>query len=391
MTTLVPILNRNAVRWDDDRKVGAFMTVVQSPVVMGLAGEAATETAELSAAALPRELLVAMRVFETLRSRRIAYRVDPASAYTELSQGSGGIDFLQFPTETLAYAAGDCDDLSVLYNSILEGAGVRTAFITTPGHIYTAFALQRDPQQLAASFADTDELIVSDGVAWIPVETTMLGDGFRAAWQAGARQWRTAESNRNGELIPTDDAWSRFPPVPWEVPAQIAGAHGGKDDFQSELDQYLDETVEQMIAARNVATPRNAREFNIRGTIHARFGRLERASEDFQRAVEMDEYVPAILNLASVAALQGDHAGASQLLERANQISPDNPRILLGLAVQHLENGQRGSARTLYDQAASLDPRLTSAYPLFGSGSDVTGRASEADTIREFHLEAWAE
>jgi len=74
ITALVPVLNRNAIRWDDDRKVGAFMTVVQSPTVMALAGQAAADTADAVAAALPRQLLIAMRVIELLRSRETSPR-----------------------------------------------------------------------------------------------------------------------------------------------------------------------------------------------------------------------------------------------------------------------------------------------------------------------------
>ena len=388
MNTLVPILNRNAIRWDDDRKVGAFMTVVQSPVIMGLAGQAANDVAELSAGALPREFLVAMRVFEMLRARQIAYRVDPASAYTELSQSSGAIDFLQFPAETLAYQAGDCDDLSVLYNSIVEGAGVRTAFITTPGHIYAAFALQRAPDLLGASFADTDELIVAGDVAWIPVETTMFADGFRAAWQTGAREWRAAEANRTGALIPTAEAWAAFPPVPWEAPSQAIAAGSAKDDFQSELDGYVDDTVGQIIADRGVAEPQTAQQYNVRGTIYARFGMLDEAEADFQRAYSDAQYIPSMVNLASIASLRGDHERARELLEEANDLTPNSPRILLGLAVQHIETGERGSARSLYDRVTELDPELASTYPLFGS-SNSQDRAAEADATRGILEDAW--
>jgi hypothetical protein len=39
----------------------------------------------------------------------------------------------------LYYRGGDCDDLSILYCSLLEVLGLDTAFITVPGHIYAAF------------------------------------------------------------------------------------------------------------------------------------------------------------------------------------------------------------------------------------------------------------
>jgi tetratricopeptide (TPR) repeat protein len=391
MTTLVSVLNRNAIRWDDDEKVGAFMTVVQSPTVMSLSGRVAAETAEMTAAALPRELLIAMRVFEELAARRIAYRVDPASSYTELSQTEGAIDFLQFPAETLYYAAGDCDDLSVLYNAIMEGAGIRTAFITTPGHIFTAFRIQRSPATLGATFPDESEFIIHRDEVWVPVETTALGEGFRAAWRAGARQWRAAEANRTANLFTTEEAWSVYPPVPWEPEVTSPEARGASGEFAAELDAYVSETVDALIAARGVANPSNPREHNVRGTIYARFGLLDQAEADFTTAVESAQYLPAMVNLASVAALKGDHGRARQLLEQADELSPDNPRILLGLAVQHLEDGERGSARGYFDRAAALNPALATSYPLFGGGSAEEGRAAEADASTTFLQEVWEE
>jgi WD40 repeat protein/tetratricopeptide (TPR) repeat protein len=394
ITVLVPILNRNAIRWDDDLKVGAFMTTVQSPTVMTIAGQAAADTAERIAAALPRQLLIGMRVLEQLRTRGLAYRVDPASAYAALSQQAGSIDFLQFPAETLAYGAGDCDDLSVLYNSILEAAGVRTAFITTPGHIFTAFSVERDARDITGIFPDSGEFIVRDGRVWVPVETTLLNMGFREAWQVGARQWRAAEADRSARLFTTEDAWRVYPPVPWEPPVQQNETRRSRDQFSSELDGYVGEAIELMIQSRDVSEPGTAREFNIRGTIYARFGLLEDARQLFEQAVEMADYVPALVNLASVTALGGDHSAAREILEQADGLSPDNPRILLGLAVQHLEDGQRGSARGFYDRAAAIDPRLTTDFPLFAAvdDSDTNGaRASGDDVVSTYRENAWAE
>jgi len=147
-----------------------------------------------------------------------------------------------------------------------------------------------------------------------------------------------------------------------------------------------------MIAERSVETPQSAREHNLRGTIYARFGLLDQAAAEFEQAVGKEDYVPAILNLASIAALNGDHGAARELLERADGMSPDNPRILLGLAVEHLEEGQRGSARSFFDRVASLDPRLAEAFPLFGSAGDADGaRASEGDAVSAYREDAWAE
>jgi tetratricopeptide repeat protein len=359
--------------------------------VMTIAGQAAAETAGSIAAALPRQLLIGMQVLEQLRTRRIAYRVDPASAYADLSQSAGSIDFLQFPAETLAYGAGDCDDLSVLYNSILEASGVRTAFITTPGHIFTAFSVDRDVREISGIFPDTGEFIAQGGRVWIPVETTALDLGFREAWQIGARQWRAAESNRSATLFTTEDAWRIYPPVPWEPPVTQGGSRRSTDQFASELEDYVSEAIELMIQDRDVSEPGTARDHNLRGTIYARFGLLDEARQAFERAISMADYVPALVNLASVTALGGDHAAAREILEQADGLSPDNPRILLGLAVEHLEDGQRGSARGFYDRAAAIDPRLTTDFPLFAAAESGDSLAAGQDAVMSYRENAWAE
>jgi transglutaminase-like putative cysteine protease len=52
-----------------------------------------------------------------------------------LSEEAGIPDSLNYPYQTLFYRGGDCDDLSILFCSLMESLGVASAFITVPGHI----------------------------------------------------------------------------------------------------------------------------------------------------------------------------------------------------------------------------------------------------------------
>ena len=81
---------------------------------------------------------MALGIFEALRLYGMNYVRDPGSAYDLLSVDSMAVDYLQFPYQTLQYKAGDCDDLSILYCTLLEAVGIETAFVTVPGHIYMA-------------------------------------------------------------------------------------------------------------------------------------------------------------------------------------------------------------------------------------------------------------
>lgn len=46
-------------------------------------------------------------------------------------------EFIQTPTETLAINGGDCEDLSILLNSLLENIGIKTYLVLTDNHAYS--------------------------------------------------------------------------------------------------------------------------------------------------------------------------------------------------------------------------------------------------------------
>src|SRR5208283_4491156 len=117
-----------------------------------------------------RNFVSAVRLFSALRAVGLRYVVNPLSPYETLSRDSTAVDFVRFPVETLDAKSGDCSDLSVLYDSLLESTGVDTAYITTPGHIFTAFNLGMTAEQAVRVFGKTDDLITKDGVAWVPIE-----------------------------------------------------------------------------------------------------------------------------------------------------------------------------------------------------------------------------
>jgi hypothetical protein len=114
----------------------------------------------------------------------------------------------------LLYRGGDCDDLSILFCSMLEALGIESAFVTVPGHIYIAFDIG-----LEDGFAwgmGNIEPIRHSGKNWLPVEITVPGRGFAEAVRIGARQWQTAGGSTPGSeaaIYPMRENWLYYPPV----------------------------------------------------------------------------------------------------------------------------------------------------------------------------------
>lgn len=381
ITRELPVLNRNAIRWSDDRRVGAFMSVEDPAIVewsSGLVGAIDRPATNL----LTQNMLAALYLFEALAIHGINYVVDPASAYEDLSADSFAIDYLRFPQETLNARAGDCDDLSVLYATLLEAVGVPTAYITTPGHIFVAVDLGIDPNRARSLFSQSDALILTEEESWLPVETTLISEGFVRAWQTGALQWRRSYATGEAQLFSSRDAWRRYPPVvgietppdpaPSATAVEIEAARRLAEFRQVELDP-------QRVALEENRAGRSPEELaNRLGVLYAEFGLFDEAASYFDEAIGDNGYVPALINRANVAALQGRDDEARRYLERASAREPANARVLLGLAYAHWRSGDRDEARRAYDQVVQLRPALAERYPLFDGAGDGADAASDS-------------
>jgi hypothetical protein len=202
----MPIYHRNAMSWDDDRRAASFVSSRDSAARL-FAWYTASVVDSMPPSDLPRNIRYALGVFEALKLYGINYIIDPASSYAEMSENVSGLDSLNYPYETLFYRGGDCDDLSILYCSMLEVLGIDTAFITIPGHIYMAFDMGAGSEEWGVR--NRESLIEQDGRLWMPVEITIPAEGFWRAVRTGARQW----AGGGGEIYPMKDSWALYPPV----------------------------------------------------------------------------------------------------------------------------------------------------------------------------------
>jgi hypothetical protein len=153
--------------------------------------------------------------------------VDPSSSFIELSENASALDSLNYPYQTLFYRGGDCDDLSILFCSLLEALGIESAFVTVPGHIYCALNISEQGTGNSEPWEELnrDKLIKHGGRLWLPVEITLPHGGFWNAVEVGAREWQTAinadpvaredssppsASTENARLYPMRESWALY-------------------------------------------------------------------------------------------------------------------------------------------------------------------------------------
>jgi tetratricopeptide (TPR) repeat protein len=376
------ILDRNAMTWDDDRHAAAFVTA-KDPQVLSFAKNALAAVSGKMPGAIDRNLVVAMAVHEALALFGMSYSPDPARPYAEMSKNDTAVDSLQFPRHTLDYRAGDCDDLSILACALLESLDVRTAFLTVPGHIFMAFALDMDESEARATLQRPDEVIFRNRRAWIPVEITMTRDGFLDAWQRGAQEWREAEAKGQAGFFDVREAWRAYEPVgvpgsstPPRLPAEAELLARCQKQLARFVDRELAVRVRQ-IEAEIASSGGTARVHNKLGVLYARYGVSDKAEAQFQKSIAKEEYVPALVNLGNLAFLRGETTRAIAWFKRASLKSPDDAGVLLGLARAHHQAGDAANADATFARLKTVAPSVAEKYDYLAlsGGSSRAGQA----------------
>jgi hypothetical protein len=368
----------NAIVWDDDRKAAAFVTE-KDPAVRAFAG-AAISAVRKSTARFPSEpIRIACALFTALQEYGTAYVPAPVAAYSVAAKQNHTVDFLKYPAQTLAYRGGDCSDLTSLYCSLLESAGVESGFITVPGHIYTAFSTGLSESAARKLLASADSLIIVDGIAWMPVETTLAVDGFDAAREAGSAQWKRWSLEGQAKLYSVRESWKTYPPS--DMPGAASGA-GVADtvavaqSFEKQSDRLMTRDLSPLVnALAKKVVPGDSKAINALGVLYCQYGRYDEAERQFAASLAVAKNTPAAVNLANIALLRGDYVSAADRFRTALSLDRNSQSALAGLvrALQGL--GDEADASGYIAQLEELNPGLASSL---APGAATTSRAANA-------------
>lgn len=339
---------KNYLTWDDPAKAAAFVTP-NDPAVRGFVDAALRERPEAPAWFSRYGLTEAILIFDALQSYGLAYRLDPVTPFPVLADAATKayrLDQIYYPAELLTkqHRYGDCDDLGVLYASLLQSAGIPTAIVSGPGHFLMMFDTGIPREQSKGSPFPIELFRERNGTLWIPVETTMMGkDSFFAAWKIAASNlrnepadslasaWSVFEVAASQAMYPPaalSFAGSFSPSIPdlaslWQ--RELAAAQ----QMQEEYRQTFEDSLRQDLPAEIEIGLRNRY-----GVVLGRNGAPLQAREQFQKTLAHDSaFVAAWNNWGNVAYVLGDWAQAESLYFRALEYNPYSRSTHLNLAI----------------------------------------------------------
>ena len=362
----IVVYDRNALTWTDDRIAAAFVSS-KDPWVLDLSGNILAAAKDARNAELAKNLQTGIAFHEGLRAYGMSYVLSPNRPFAVGASDKGAVDSLKFPRQTLGYRSGDCADLSVLYSSFFEAAGIETAFVTVPGHIFMAFDLGLTEEEARARSMDLGDLIVRDGRVWVPVETTMRDSGFLDVWKKAAAEWQSSSAAGTAAFYPVHDAWSVYAPV--GLPADGSTVSLPPKDallksFRAELAKAVDAELGARLAEARLAAAKGAdaaKAANDLGILYGKYGRYAEAQKQFELAAGLG-LAAATVNLGNLALLKGDYAGALAAYQKAARASPSNARILVNLARAAAGLGKTDLVSSTLSSLRNLDPGLADKY-----------------------------
>ncbi len=382
----ITIHRRTALAWDDSGKISTFIMPNES-TVNGFSHRVSDLGSEVEQYEISRKLFRAMRICDSLGVYGIAYVEDPDSPISKILGSEQVIDTVRFPRTTLLIRSGDCDDSTALLGSLLESVGISTAVMTSPGHVFLAFD-SGEPAENAWMLGTADyEIIEHNDSVWIPVETTILDQGFFAAWRVASDLVKTHRSAAELEFLPVADQRAKYPALPLpestftivEPPAaDIDALH---DDSLASLRAELYESVlANLMRQLGSKSGSRARKLeNKIGILHARFGIRSRAEESFLGAIAADaKFIPSYVNLANLYLSQGDTDEAVAVLQKAFEAKPRSALVNLLMAQCYHRLGNSAKVREHYTQLAEISSPLAERYSYLDQSAAGTARASDA-------------
>ncbi len=281
--------DKSAIVWDDDRKAAAFITPSDS-ALRNYASYIRQICKGTEAPGLSPAVQFACQLYYALGELGILYQSDPVTPFAGGADGKRVVDSVSLPRDTLKRITGDCDDLTVLFASMVESAGYESGFVTVPGHIYAVVNTKVPAGKYADVHPNRDMTINLNGQLWIPVEITMIGrESFADAWRKGIEEWREAEADpRSRGFYPTASAQALYRPV--GLTETDLGLQYGKTEnivaaSARETRKLTDQIVDAYAASAKSGT---TEELNRLGIQLARFGYTEKAISTLKKSASLD-------------------------------------------------------------------------------------------------------
>lgn len=333
----VTLYKKTAMSWTDTAMLSCFIMPNDATVsafafkaledsgaeaAAGIAGNAASG-AGTERPVISKNFNRAMKLTDALGSIPLNYVPDPVTPVSSVMENEYAVDTVRFPKDTLFIKGGDCDDMTTLFCSVLESAGVPAALLTTPGHIFAAFNAGVKYTSLWDNIGSEYMALNYNDEVWIPIETTVLYEGFTGAWKTASKEISSVDIlSDDFEFIPLAEKRSLYPPVSTDESAAVnVVLKNDKSILNASVKKEIVENIFVPSLEKQIAGCTKVSTLNSAAKLFYSLGKTERAIAVLNTAFSLDaKNVPVLNNLVALYKSVGDTKRADEILVRAKKI-----------------------------------------------------------------------
>ncbi|MGL1891003.1 MAG: hypothetical protein OCD02_05215 [Spirochaetaceae bacterium] len=332
---IIKVFNRNNIHWYDSGSLALFISP-NSPEVLDYSKYAVGLARNNLIPGINKNMQFAMFLYEGLKVAGISYSFDETTPYTLYHQDNNLLDYIQYPFQTLSYKQGDLDDLGILYSSILESVGIKTAIIPLKNDFIVAYSLGITEKQASSLFNNTDSLLIINNEAWMPIAMSTLREGFINSWNSGINNINSSfDRDETVDFIPLSVAWETYPPsgirgdeVSLKKPTEAAI----KKEVSKEISRYISTEFGPKISLikEQLKNKEDPKLYNRLGLLYTRAALYQEAKKQYTKAINKGS-ISARINLANIYIIEKNFIKSKELFEAVLNIDPKNSKALKGL------------------------------------------------------------
>jgi len=378
ITKPLTVYSKNSISWNKPNHVGAFVTYKDAAVenfsrnVVG-----AVKFDPNSYPNASRNVLNAMKIWDAVRAFSINYVSDP----WVVAEGDV-LDEIQFPRQTLAKKAGDCDDSSVLLAACLENLGIHTKMLGTSDHVFIMFDAGVNKKNASRISLNERDYVILENSVWIPLETTVINKPFADAWKLGAEgYYKTVDANGKLDIIDIRKAWEVSPPSNLAGDEKVAATPAS-----TEIEKLLGDDAQNLTRVNNEMLTRkvaylksqsNEKSANEAAMLLANAGKYDEAIS----AIQAYSSASAQNNIGNIYLLKGDSLNAYKSYAAAMKSDSKDGGIDLNIGLLKYIGGDHSGTVESFANAVAKFPSQEQAYAELGIDNIVaelgTTRAAE--------------
>lgn len=326
---IIPVYNRNQVRWTDTSVIASYVSS-SSQEVLEFSKYLVGVARRYLRSGLNRNMQFAMYVFEGMRLAGLKYEVDSTSPYDKSHVDPLILDSIQYPFQTMLYKTGDKDELGILFMSLLQSVGIKSAFITTADDFIVLFNTEINISKASNFFDGMDRVLVFDDEVYVPLSMKALSEGFVNSWYTAVVEVQKAtEAEEEIGFVNITEAWAYYPPAAISTNESVSMNTSEKkisEAVETDIARYITAEFGPQIAAvqnRIKAEGASVNLYNKLGLLYVRAGMYSSAIPVYQLSAKMGS-VSAMNNLGNIATLQKKYEEALAWYKKVLEIEPDN-------------------------------------------------------------------